>query len=67
MFSTNFLFMFSCIGDLVTKREVREEKQGVGHFEDFEAFSLVASIFKYSSTSSTRVSSFFPFVLDALL
>ena len=27
----------------------KEEKQS-NHFEDFEAFSLVASIFKYSST-----------------
>ena len=32
----------------------------------FEAFSLAASILKYSSTSSTGVSSFFPVALGIL-
>ena len=38
----------------------------VGHFDDFEAFSLAASIFKYSSTSSTGVSSFLPIIPEVL-
>ena len=66
MFSTDFSFKFSCTWNFVTKREIRKEQQEAGHFEDFEAFSFVASIFKYSSTSSTGVSSFFPIVLDVL-
>ena len=48
---------------------IRGKEQGVGHFEDFEAFeafSLAASNFKYSLTSSTEVSSFFPLVPDVL-
>ena len=36
------------------------------HFLILEAFSLAASILKYSSTFSTRVSSFFPVVLGVL-
>ena len=63
MFATEFSFKFSSTGDLVTKREIREEQQGN---EDFEAFSLAASIFKYYSTSSTGFSSFFPIVPDVL-
>ena len=43
----------------------KEEKQ-CNHFEDFEAFSLTASIFKYSSTSSIGVSSLLPIVLEVL-
>ena len=36
------------------------------HFLLFEAFSLVASILKYSSTSFTEVSSFFSVALGVL-
>ena len=47
---------------LGTKRETRQ----CSFFFLFEAFSLAASILKYSSTSSTRVSSFFPVTLGVL-
>ena len=43
----------------------KKEKQ-CNHFEDFEAFFLVASIFKYSSTSSTGVNSFLSIVSEVL-
>ena len=66
MFAIDFSFKFSGTRDLVTNREIREEQQEAGHFEDFEVFSLAASIFKYSSTSSTRVSYFYPIVLEFL-
>ena len=42
------------------------EEQDDFHFLFITAFSLAASILKYSSTSSTGVSSFFFFTLGAL-
>ena len=43
------------------------EEQDKFHFLLFPAFSLSASILKYSSTSSTGVSSFFFVTLEALV
>ena len=54
-----FSFKFTGTEDLFTKREKGRKNNRVSHFEDFKAFYLVASIFKYSSTSSIRVSSLF--------
>ena len=51
-------------GILGTEREKRKEDNV--HFLLFEAFSLVASILKYSSTSSTGVNSFFLVALGVL-
>ena len=48
-----------------TEREKRW-KSRVSYFLLLEAFSLDASTLKYSSTSSTRVSSFFPVALGVL-
>ena len=59
-----FLFNFFRYERLGTKRE-----NGIGNvhfFFLFEASSLVASIFKYSSTSCTGVSSFFLVALGVL-
>ena len=42
------------------------EEQDDFHFLFIAAFSLAASILKYSSTSSTKVSSFFFFIPRAL-
>ena len=42
------------------------EKEGDVHFLLLETFSLVASILKYYSTSSTGVSSLFPLALGVL-
>ena len=60
----NFLFKISDGRDLVTKRE--KEKNQCNHFEDFEAYALAASIFKYFSTSSTGVRYFLPIVPEVL-
>ena len=40
--------------------------KGFGHFQVFEDFSLAASFFKYSSTSSYRVSSLLLVVPEVL-
>ena len=44
----------------------RDGRNGNVHFLLLKAFSLVASILKYSSTSSTRVNSFFSVAPGAL-
>ena len=50
----------------VYSQSMRDKEKKSNHFLDFEVFSLAASIFKYSSTSSTRVSYFLPIALEIL-
>ena len=50
----------------VYSQSMRDKEKKSNHFLDFEAFSSAASTFKYSSTSSTRVSSFLPIALEIL-
>ena len=66
MFATDFSFKFSCTWDLATRIEIREEQQEASHFEDFEAFSLVDSIFKYFSSLFIGDSSFLLIVPEVL-
>ena len=55
--------MYSCKG---ITQDFHSFSFGFGHVEAFEDFSLVASFFKYSSTSSSGVSSSFLIVLEVL-
>ena len=61
-----FFYFIEFFKDGILGTERENGKEDNVHFLLFRAFSLTASILKYSSTSSNGVSSFFPVALGVL-